>query len=50
MSVQSQINRIIDEVSDQTAIIQQIKTALENKAAGGSDVKVSLENGVLSIK
>ena len=50
MSVQSEIARINGVVSEQNSLIQQIKTALEGKAAGGSNVKVSLENGVLSIK
>jgi hypothetical protein len=36
MSVQSQINRINGEVSDQTALIQQIKAALGGKANNGS--------------
>lgn len=35
MSVQNQINRINNEVSEQTALLQQITTALEGKAAGG---------------
>lgn len=35
MSVQSQISRIEGEVSGQTTLIQQIKTALEGKTAGG---------------
>lgn len=35
MSVQSEINRISNEVSDQTALIQQIRTALGGKAVGG---------------
>lgn len=35
MSVQSEINRINSEVSDQAALISQIKTALVGKVAGG---------------
>ena len=35
MSVQSEINRISSEVSEQTALIQQIRTALEGKAVDG---------------
>lgn len=35
MSVHSEINRISNEVSDQTSLIQQIKKALEGKAVGG---------------
>lgn len=34
MSVHSEINRISNEVSDQTSLIQQIKNALEGKAVG----------------
>lgn len=35
MSVQNQINRINNEVSEQTELIEQITTALAGKAAGG---------------
>lgn len=35
MSIASEITRIRDEVADQTALIEQIKTALEGKSAGG---------------
>ena len=35
MSVQTQIERITEEVNDQKSLITQIKTALANKAAGG---------------
>lgn len=37
MSVQSQIDRISGEVTEQDALIQQIKTALQGKTAGGAD-------------
>lgn len=36
MSIQSQIERITGAVSDQAALIQQIKTAIEEKGEGGS--------------
>lgn len=36
MSIQSQIERIAGAVSDQSALIQQIKTAIEEKGEGGS--------------
>lgn len=35
MSVQTQIDRITEEVNDQKSLISQIKSALANKAAGG---------------
>lgn len=34
MSVQTQIDRIAGKVSEQSSLIQQIKTALEGKTAG----------------
>lgn len=34
MSVQTAIDRIVDEVYDQTSLISQITLALKNKAAG----------------
>lgn len=43
MSVQSQIERITEEVSGQKDLIQQIKTALADKAAGGVELP-TLEN------
>jgi hypothetical protein len=39
MSVQTQINRINSVVSEQDGLIQQIKTALKGKAAGGDAVE-----------
>ncbi len=38
MSVQSEIARIQGAVTDQTSLIEQIKVALEGKAAGGGGV------------
>ena len=40
MSVQTQINRISGAVSEQTSLIQQIKTALDGKSGGGSSVSI----------
>lgn len=48
MSVQSQIDRINNTVSEQNALIQQIKTALEGKAAGDATVETwifTMEDG-----
>lgn len=42
MSVQSEINRISNEVNEQAEIIEQIKTALEGKAAGGASAETCL--------
>ena len=42
MSVESQINRISEEVSAQSGLIQQIQTALVGKVAGGGSSEPSL--------
>lgn len=39
MGVQTQINRILNEVDTQASLIAQIKTALEGKAGGGSSLE-----------
>lgn len=41
MSIQSEINRINNSVSDQASLIQQIKTELSNKTSGSSGSLVS---------
>lgn len=57
MSVQNQINRINNEVSEQTELIEQITTALAGKAAGGGSgggsvdtctLKVSSNNNIIN--
>ena len=46
MSVQTQIDRITGAVSDQNALIQQIKTTLEGKAAGDGTANPTQEKNV----
>ena len=47
MSVQSQIDRITNEVSAQSDLIEQIASALVGKAGGGSGGDTSKEDAML---
>lgn len=50
MSIQSEITRINSGVSEQESLINQIKTALEGKAAGGGGSGGSVETCTVTMK